>query len=265
MKRGTGMNCERAREILWPPERPRVMDTTKEAATVHLGECAECARYFGEDRRFLEALNDFASPPVPLDVRERVFMAVAEARAAARPHRGLAVGAGRSGAPLWFSGLAGAAALLALVGIALVGGPRSGTANTTVAVAADYLRRTVSEEYLVTGDPREAMRFLERELGLAVAPLQIPGLDLERVEICLLDGTRGAMIQYRMGEERVSHYLVPTRSARARAPAVALGDVGKGGGSLPVVTWSAPGVEHALVSEAGTPVLMELALGAGWD
>ena len=102
----------------------------------------------------------------------------------------------------------------------------------------DYLRRAVGQDHIVTDDPNEVRRFLQRELGMQLQPLQFAGLELERVEICLLDGRRGAMIVYRKDGAEVSHYLVPREGTEQRAPALS-----EGGGSVPVVTWSTTRLE----------------------
>jgi len=120
----------------------------------------------------------------------------------------------------------------------------------------------VGEDYLDTSDPRDVSLFLQRELGLVLSPLQADGLALERVEICLLDGTLGAMIRYRIHGETVSHYIVPTDAAREKAPVVELERAGKSGETLPVVTWAASDVKQALVGAVSPDVLLALARSA---
>ncbi len=127
------------------------------------------------------------------------------------------------------------------------------------AVAQDYVRRTVGEDYLDTSDPHEVSRFIERELGLILSPLQADGLVLERVEICLLDGKRGAMIRYRIHGEKVSHYVVSATVTRAQAPAVAREQAGIGGEALPLVTWAAANVNQTLVGAVSPDELLALA------
>lgn len=252
------MDCHAARAELWPPERPRILGDVEATARAHVSDCPACARYFAQDRSILDALHALRQERAPLEVRERVFRALAEARSgevsAGPSHRRT-----QTRMTPWIATGAGlvlvAGSLLAALGNQL----RSGTADTRGVVVDDYLRRAVGEEYLDTSDPRAVTHFLERELGTVLSPLEMDGLTVERVEICLLDGIRGAMIQYRMNGERVSHYIVPTTTARRRAPAVAQDRPGSAGETLPVVTWAVPAIEQALVGAVSSAELLALA------
>jgi len=252
------MDCHTARVGLWPPERPRLVGAEEARARAHVASCGACARFFAQDRLLLDALEGLREVRAPLKVRERIFQSVAAARAGEIHSSGPE---GRTQAR-WTPWVAGIATLAMAVGsvVAAVGtGVPPAAPDTNDAVAQDYLRRTVGEDYLDTSDPHEVSRFLERELGLIVSPLQADGLSVERVEICLLGGTRGAMIMYRIHGENVSHYLVPTHAAREQAPAVARERAGRGGGTLPMITWAAPDVKQALVGAVSPEELLALA------
>lgn len=250
------MDCHTARASLWPPERPRLLDEDETQARSHVASCAACARFLAQDRTLLDALDTLRGERAPLEVRERIFQALAAARTGAPHHT-----RGRSQARMtsWAGAAVGLSLILGSAVVALGARSRSPTPTTQGAVAEDYLRRTVSEDYLDTSDPREVVRFLERELGTVLSPLHGEHLTILRVEICLLDGTRGAMILYLMNGERVSHYIVPTRQTRARAPAMAQGQVGRPGETLPVVTWATSAVEQALVGAVDPRDLLALA------
>ncbi len=70
------------------------------------------------------------------------------------------------------------------------------------------------------------------------------------------------MIVYKIRGSTVSHYLVPKEDTRARPPALSDYRVDPVG-SMPVVTWSTPRVEQALVGEIDPDELLQLAgLGA---
>lgn len=125
----------------------------------------------------------------------------------------------------------------------------------------DYLRRAAGQDRIDTDDPGKVRRFLERELGLRFDPIRISGLDLSRVEICLLEGRRGAMIVYRVDGAEISHYVVPRERARARPPAISIRDNGPGA-EMPVVTWATSSAEQALVGGVSAERLLAIA-GAG--
>jgi hypothetical protein len=122
----------------------------------------------------------------------------------------------------------------------------------------DYLRRAVGQDHIETDDPAEVQRFLERELGLRFDPLQIAGLKLERAEICLLEGRRGAMIVYKSDGALVSHYVVPRNNVVARAPALSTRRDGPAA-DMPVVTWATSNAEQALVGELSSDQLLAIA------
>lgn len=260
------MICREVREGLWPPERPRLLGPEVERAREHVRGCSECTRYFAQDRAVLDACHRLRAVRAPLSVRARVFEALAQARRRpARPEQPepSEPSADRPRRPkLRIAG--GAALLMLFVVSGVVFGPglvRDGPTRLDVAEAPgsdaafveDYLRRAVGEDYLETSDPEEITRFLRRELGIHSRVLDLAGLIPRRVEICLLEGRRGAMVVYRLDGRTVTHYLVP-KQAEQQAPRVA-----QGYGNLTVVTWSTDSVEEALVGEVPSDQLLELA------
>ncbi len=155
------------------------------------------------------------------------------------------------------------AASIAVVIVAELAPGRAMEGDDPAMFVEDYLRRAVGQDQIVTSDAAEVRRFLERELGMELQPIQLAGLNLERVEICLLDGRRGAMIVYELDGAVVSHYLVPREGAEARPPALSDHRGADPMGRMPVVTWSTPRVEQALVGEIDSTQLLQLAaLGA---
>lgn len=248
------MRCNEARAALWPPERPRLADPIVTEAREHVTDCPECRAYFEQDRRLLAAYDRIRRTRAPRRVRERVFDALARARAGdlgraeLRRHVRLA-------APF-----IAAAALLLVVGTTWLvrsGAPRAEAPGQEMFVE-DYLRRAVGADHIETSDPAEVSRFLMRELGLPLAPITTAGLEVQRVEICLLEGRRGAMIVYKRDGQVISHYLVPRPRGTVRPPAPGR-DLGDGIGAPSVITWASPNLEQALVGEVPAEALMTLA------
>ena len=66
-------------------------------------------------------------------------------------------------------------------------------ADDPAAFVEDYLRTAVSQEHIETSDPEEIVRFLQREMGVLIRPLDREGLELARAENCLIEGRRGAV------------------------------------------------------------------------
>jgi anti-sigma factor RsiW len=260
--------CREVREGLWPPERPRLLGPEVERAREHVRDCSECTRYFAQDRAVLDTCHRLRAVRAPLSVRARVFEALAQARRRPASSEQPEPPAER---PLHANmRIAGGVALLVLFVLSgVVLGPGllrddpspievAETPGSDAAFVEDYLRRAVGEDYLETSDPEEITRFLRRELGLQSRVLDLAGLIPRRVEICLLEGRRGAMVVYRLDGRTVTHYLVP-KEAEQQAPRVA-----QEHGNLTVVTWSTDSLEEALVGEIPSDELLELARsGAG--
>jgi hypothetical protein len=260
------MSCSEARHALWPPERPRLAEAEVLEARRHVQGCAACESYFAQDRSLLEAYDRASQERAPQALRERVFDALARERS-----RGLGLPPTKQVRRRWV--LAAAASVVGL----LVGGFAVSLRSVPEAptdgglFAEDYLRRAVAQERIVSSDAAEISRFLTRELGRPIRPLQVAGLRVIGAEICLIEGRRGAMIQYMMEDGQViSHYLIPREGTRRRnpKPSSTFGSrSGSGSGSgntvgPTLITWATQEVEQALLGEVTEDHLMELARNA---
>ena len=256
------MDCATARAGLWPPERPKLVGDDVAEARAHVADCAECTEFFAQDRALLDVYDRIRGEKAPIEVREKVFDALARSRwqtRGAEPE----ISTGKTG---WRARLALpllAAAALAVITVANLDrrAPLEvvATPDDPSMFVEDYLRRAVGHDHIETSDPAEVVRFLQRELGLSLEPLDVEGLELLGAEICLLEGQRGAMIVYQQDGAAISHYLVPRDGTEPRAPALSNQDGGPGDAQLPVVTWSTGRVEQALVGELSSDQLLKLA------
>ncbi len=253
------MNCSEARHALWPPERPRLAEAEVLEARRHVEGCPSCESYLAQDRALLAAYDRMSLQRAPQVLRERVFDALARERS-----RSLGFAPTRRVSRRWVVAVAAAS----VAGL-LVGGFAASLRNVPDGLndgglfAEDYLRRAVSQERLVSSDAAEIGRFLTRELGRPIRPLQIAGLRCTSAEICLIEGRRGAMIQYVEDGRKISHYLIPQEGTRPRdpEPASMWSSSGSAGG-LALITWATPEIEQALVGEVSEARLMELARNA---
>lgn len=259
------MSCREARRALWPADGPRVTDTQIEAALDHAESCPDC-RSFLEDDRHMARLISESMPPTraPDALRERLYTALARERAGSP-----------GGSPprrherKWRL----AAAVLAGVLLALGGRwviERARSEPPAVEFAEDYLRRVVEEEEMVTGDRDEVAVFFARELGIAAAPPSVPGYEVRKAMICLMNGRRGGVVEYEGAAGRVAFYIIPVRrddgaqnlrGLDARLVAERLDirpEMGPADG-LGVATWHDPDHQHALVGGLPPQRLKEMA------
>lgn len=272
------MNCSEARHTLWPPERPRLAEAEVLEARRHVQGCPACESYLAQDRSLLEAYDRASQERAPQILRERVFDGLARERA-----KGLgltSVGGGDASAVAearagvyrvntrfvsrrWVLATAASVAGLLAGGSVVFLQSMFEAPNDGGLFAEDYLRRAVAEERIVSSDAGEVSRFLTRELGRPISPLQLAGLRLTSAEICLIEGRRGAMIQYMEDGREILHYLIPREGTRGRdpEPASAWGSGASTGGPA-LITWATPEVEQALVGEVPAAHLMELARNA---
>ena len=257
------MDCKDARAKLWPPDQPRLAKKDVLEAREHIDSCPGCREYFEQDRILLDAYGRLREGKAPLPVRENVFDALAQARG--EELRGVPPTRSAARATPGWVRRSGWAVLLA-AGVALVmfalpdsvpeGIELGRVADEGAVFVEDYLRRAVGQDHIVTSDPDEVERFLARELGMKLDPIRVEGLELERAEICLLEGRRGAMIVYKKDGRVVAHYMVPREGTVPREPSVTRTE---GPGEMPVVTWSSPAVEQALVGELSPDMLLRIA------
>lgn len=245
------MDCATAREIVWPPERPQLVEGDVLAARRHLESCPDCQDYLRTDEALTRLHAQGAVEPRPA-LRERVFERLATWRT-----RRAAVESERRSRRTRVTGLAAAALVLVASAAVAFAALKPEPPPPTVFIE-DYIRRAVSEDRITTSDPEAVARFLARELGRPARPMTTPALVVISAEICLLDGIRGAMIQYEHNGRIVSHYLIPRRSSRAARPVTEARTDGPA-----VVTWVAAAFEQALIADLPPDTLLSLAYAGG--
>ncbi|MEP7327328.1 MAG: hypothetical protein ABI836_15365 [Gemmatimonadota bacterium] len=240
--------CGKARRILWPDGSPRVVTTEWLEAERHVEACAYCRRFLEEMVQAAERLRtEIVRPAAPLEVRDRLFKAVAHAR----------IGYQRRS---WRS--RGLIAALAALTVAVVGTwwvVRSrGEPGQPIAelLVADH-QRAVGADGLRSADPAVTTRWLERQLDFAVQVPTFPNAELLGARVVVLDGRRAAAMQYRIDGRLVSYYVSPVLhvpgSAGMRPPSPARW------AGYQVVSWQEPGLLHALVGTLSDARLEELA------
>jgi hypothetical protein len=199
------MDCRKTQRVLVPGDIMRVSDTVVEAALLHAQDCESCGSLLEHDRRVAQLIRD-AVPRVraPRELRERLYTALARERAGA----GTRGSGGRR-----FSWAVTVAAILIVGGAVSAAGHwlvgRGGSTPSATAFAEDYLRRVVEQVELQSTDRHEIGAFFARELGVSMPPPEVPGYELARATICLMNGRRGGVVEYSAAGRSFSYYVVP--------------------------------------------------------
>ncbi len=238
------MDCREARETLWPADALRISTDRLEQALEHATVCAACGHFLEEDRR-VAALVRESVPHVraPRELRERLYTALARERAGRAPRRrwpGRRV-------------VIAAASIVLASSVASLGYWQMSRVNSSrsaaTAFAEDYLRRVVEQDELRGGDRQAIASFFARELGVSVAPPEVPEFVLRRATICLMNGHRGGVVEYESRGRHFSYYLIPLGpedAARARGDVPDTPAFAEERG-LSVATWRDGRHQHALV------------------
>ncbi|MEX2526541.1 MAG: hypothetical protein WEA09_02790 [Gemmatimonadota bacterium] len=284
------MTCERARELLWPPEQPRLAEKDFLEARSHVDDCESCQEFLALDATLIQAYRRAPAIQAPPAVRERVFDALAQARLASSsearniPPRGLFMSRWGMALPM------GAAALLLVSVFAhshLTSNPLGDAESAdlptmSVPVAAvsplqgatsplgfveDFQRRELQAQHLRTSKPQDVVGFLRREFGLdsdlAVTSLPLPELEVVGVEVCIIEGVRGAMVTYKQAGRVVYHHYMRTSGGTPSPPSLARVENMSSltGATTPsIVNWeSEDGLKQVLVADLAPEDLLALA------
>jgi hypothetical protein len=244
------MDCGKARRLLWPAGGPRELTPALEAAQQHLVTCPACLAFEADMQRLAAQIGDDAPrETAPLEVRERLFQAVAAARAAS----------GTRNTRSRRHALAAAAVVLVLLGLATADwrDHRTGPPEALAALAEDHMR-AIGGDSLASADTVAVAAWLRARLPFAVHVPVLPDLELRGARLCLMDGLRGAVVEYRSATgEPVSYYVVP---APEGTPVTGGTDVQRASrAGYHVVGWTEPGLLHALVANLPESLLVELA------
>jgi anti-sigma factor RsiW len=246
------MTCGRARRLLWPDGGIREATAEIVAAREHTSRCPLCRQFLEDMRRLGNAIREATPrPEAPVEMRERLFHTIAQAR-----NRAIPGGTSRR-RHLWAAGLA--AALLAgatWLGLNLVLERGAAMVDPLGAVAEDHLR-SQRHSGLVSSDSLEVARWLADRLPFAVEVPIFPNTQVKGARLLLVNRQSGAAVTYVLAGRDLSYYVFPSIASRADP----------GGGEIRVVSrrgyrvaaWDDGGLTHALVGALPGPDLMELA------
>ncbi len=245
------MTCGHARRLLWPDGGPREATAEVVAAREHLSGCAECRRFLEDMQRIRERIHGaMPRPSAPVEVRDRLFKAIAGARTEGRTRLGVR-------RRRWAAGLA--AALLAggtWLGVHL-GRERSPFPESALrAVAEDHLRAQRNSG-LASSDSLEVARWLAERLPFAVDVPIFPEAELRGARLLLVNGQSGGVVDYVIAGRALSYYVLPVHGSGATTAGHQVRLEPRAGYQIAV--WDDAGLTHALVAGLPGSKLIDLA------
>ena len=246
------MSCGRARRLLWPDAGPREATADIMAAREHADRCPDCRCFLEDMRRIGEGIRKAVPrPPAPVEVRDRLFRSIAQARTRSA---GAKVGAWRRriGAGL-------AAALLlsgGWLGWRAVAGPSPLRPDALGAIAEDHLRAQ-RKAGMISSDSAEVAGWLRERLPFGVEVPLFPGARLAGARLLLVGGQTGAVVEYAMPEGLLSYYILPGGGTDAAAEPRQVRIASRAG--YRIASWDDAGLTHALIAPLPVPKLVELA------
>ena len=245
------LTCGRARRLLWPDSGPRKATAEVEQAREHVSRCELCRRFLEDMRVMAERIRvGAARPEAPVEVRDRLFKALARARTASPPPRRVS---------LVRRVAIGLAAALLLAGAWMGSGllhNRAGVARDPFGILAEEHMRTVRSFGVISSDSAQVVAWLSDRLPFGVEVPIFPDARLKGARLFLVNQRSGAVIEYAMRGHTLSYYVFPAPEAGApsgRDVRVASRD------GYRVALWEEPGVGHALVADLPTAEILALA------
>jgi anti-sigma factor RsiW len=244
------MTCGHARRLLWPDTGPQEATAEIVAAHDHASRCPVCQRFLDDMRRLSDQIREaMPRPEAPMEVRDRLFKAIARARTAPVPPIRAA----------WIrrtarSGLAAVLLLgLSLGSYLIVRDGESDRRNRYGTIAADQLRSRKGAG-LVSSDSLQVADWLAERLPLVVQVPLFPEARLTGARLLVDDEKSGAVVEYAAQGRRLTYSVLPG-GGTGLPRQVRLGSRD----GYRVASWHDAGLTHALVATLPGPKLIEYA------
>ncbi len=245
------MTCGRARRLLWPDTGPRKATAEVEQAREHVSRCELCSKFLDDMRVMAQRIREgVARPEAPVEVRDRLFKALARARTAAPPLRPT---------PFVRRVAFGIAAALLLAGAWFSNGllrDRANARRDPFSILAEGHMQALRSFGLMSSDSLQVTEWLADRLPFGVEVPIFPDAQLKGARLFPVNQRSGAMLEYAMRGHTLSYYVYSAPEARLPAS----GDVrvvSRDG--YRVAVWDEPGLGHALVADLPSAELLALA------
>ncbi len=242
--------CGTARRILWPDAGPREASQQVIEAREHMSHCAACNAFFAEMNAISAALLHTAGDIVaPLEVRERLFSAIAEARTRQRFSRRMI-----------HAVIAITAVAVLLLGAALVVHQFTSPSSEQALIAAivtdhgQWLRRGG----INSAAQNDVSRWLAARVPYAVDVPSFPEGRLKGARITTIEGRLAAVVEYDIGGRPLSYFVVQMGGSADAERVTRVMHARREG--YETVLWREPGLTHVLVGRISPATLDEMAM-----
>lgn len=241
------ISCGRSRLLLWPDDTLREATAESVEAQAHFNDCLACREFF-EEMRGTAALIGRGIPRVVArpEVRERLFRSVARARVGPPVRRRW---------PRWSVLAAAAAALVLAVGLWRASAQRQGP-DAIAAFAEDH-QRAAAGPGIQTTEASTAANWLRERLPFAIHVPLLPHGRVAGARLCLMAGMHGGVVEYRIGAQALSYFVLPADARAPEGTALELRSAMRAG--YRVVAWREGELVHALVADLPEATMRELA------
>jgi anti-sigma factor RsiW len=233
--------------LLWPDAGPREASPEILAAREHAGGCEACRRFLEDMRRIGERIQRSAPrPTAPVEVRERLFKAIARARTASSERA-------RFSRPQMAIAAIAAVVVVSLswLGYAAIRGGSEGS-DALGSIVEDRLR-TQKGAGVASSDSLRVAQWLAERLAFAVQVPLFPEAQLTGARLLVDNRKSGAVVEYSVGAGTLTYYVLPGGTGVQRTVQLASRD------GYRVASWHDAGLTHALVANLPGPKLIEYA------
>lgn len=243
--------CGTTRRLLWPDTGPRPVSAEIVVAQEHLTACRECRQFMVDIRATADLARTIDGPPMAAAARERLFSALARKRAAMpKP---------LSRRYAW-AGMAAASIVLVAAATTAVWYQRSraeAPPEILSALAGDHAN-TLSDARVATSNRADVSRWLSHRVPFAVFVPTLTGATLSGARVVQMEGRATAVIEYKLGDEMLSYFIVPSNEDRSTAgypPRFAR----QSRAGYRLVSWHDAGLMHAMVGNIASSELEKFA------
>lgn len=235
--------CGAARRLLLDRSAVRRVDERRLAAKRHVVTCPRCRQFVQECEGTATLLKETLSVAPPVELRDRLFEALATARTGAKASRRV---------PYVVAAVLAASIAGLVLGYSLTARP--GSDGMLASIVADH-SITDAVDHIESRDAGEIEAWLAARVAHAVMVPALSGGRVVGARICITPQGRGAVVEYEIDGRRVSYFILAAPPGVRADDAVRLAGM-KG---YSIAHWRDRGLVHAFVGALPSERVRQLA------